>query len=92
LRDLKDVIQVVFFIMMYGLPIFYLPDMVPAIFRPILFWNPFSHLIWCWQDVFFFQSIAHPISWGVALGLSLFMLALGNRCFTFFRTYLGNVL
>jgi len=92
LRDLKDIIQVVFLVMMYGMPIFYLPDMVPAVLQPLLVWNPFSHLIWCWQDVFFFQRIAHPVSWVVTVALSLFMLALGNRSFAFFRTYLGNVL
>jgi lipopolysaccharide transport system permease protein len=92
LRDLKDIIQVFFLVMMYLLPIFYLPDMVPAALRPLLTWNPFSHLIWCWQDVFFFQRIAHPVSWGITIGLSLFVLALGNRGFDFFRTQLGNVL
>ena len=91
-RDLKDIIQVVFLVIMYLLPIFYLPDMVPAAFRPLLLWNPFSHLIWCWQDVFFFQAIAHPASWGVTIGLSLFALALGNRCFAFLKIYLGNIL
>lgn len=92
LRDLKDLLQVALFVLMYVTPLFYLPDMAPAVFRPFLTANPFSHLVICYQDVFFFQSLAHPWSWAVAAGFSFLALLLGGRVFTYVKPHVGNVL
>lgn len=91
-RDVKDFIQAVTIMIIYIMPMFYLPDMVPAEFRPILSFNPLSHLIWCWQDVFFFNAIAHPLSWLVCFIMAAVVFGIGSRCFIFLRTYFGNVL
>jgi lipopolysaccharide transport system permease protein len=92
LRDLKDVIQAFMLIVVYLLPVFYLPDMVPQDLRPLLFWNPLSHFAWCWQDVLYFNGMHHPESWMIFFCGSFIMLALGARVFRFLKTYFGNVL
>ena len=92
LRDLKDLIQAFMLIIIYLLPLFYAPDMVPGSFRPILVFNPLSHLVWCWQDVFFYNGPAHPWSWAVLAAGSLLIAAIGTRAFNFLKVYFGNLL
>jgi lipopolysaccharide transport system permease protein len=64
-RDVKDFVQVFCVIGMYVMPIFYLPAQVPAVFRPVLYLNPFSYMIWCYQDVFYFGRFEHGWAWAV---------------------------
>jgi lipopolysaccharide transport system permease protein len=92
LRDVKDVVQVFGVIGVYLLPIFYLPDMVPALFRPLLYLNPFSYLVWCYQDVCYFGRFAHPWAWPVCAALCLGALVGGHRLFQKLKPYFGNVL
>jgi len=91
-RDLKDVLQVFLLMIIYITPIFYLPTQVPAAFRPILYVNPFSHLIWCYQDVLYFGRIEHPWSWGIFGLLAWVLLAKGYDLFDRMRVYFGNAL
>ncbi|MDL2279105.1 ABC transporter permease [Desulfovibrio sp. OttesenSCG-928-G11] len=92
LRDLKDLIQALLLVVIYLMPIFYLPEMVPNAFRPLIAWNPLSHLVWCWQDVFYYNAFAHPWSWLIVGAGSVLTLAVGTRVFAFLKTYFGNVL
>jgi lipopolysaccharide transport system permease protein len=91
-KDLKDLIQASMIILIYLLPIFYLPEMVPQNLRPLLTWNPLSHLIWCWQDVFYFNEMHHQLSWYISTIMAFLMLAIGTRIFTSLKIYFGNVL
>jgi len=91
-RDLKDLVQVFTVIGVYLLPILYLPAMVPESVRPLLYLNPFSYLIWCYQDVLFFGAIRHPTAWIVALGLCVVSFAGGWRLFQRLRPAFGNAL
>ena len=91
-RDLKDVIQVLTLVGIYLMPVLYLPDMVPAIFRPLLYLNPFSYLIWCYQDACYFGRIAHPVAWVVTLVLAVSILWLGARLFGRLKPMFGNAL
>lgn len=91
-RDTKDVVQVLTLACMYLLPIFYLPSFVPELFRPILYLNPFSYLIWCYQDVIYFGRFEHPWAWLVSPVLGLAFFGLGYRVFRKVKTMLGNVL
>ena len=43
--------------------------------------NPFSYVIWVYQDVLYFGAIVHPVAWIVFLASSLLSLALGYRSF-----------
>ncbi len=91
-RDLKDVIQVLMVVGVYVLPIFYLPEMVPAQFRPLIALNPLSHLINCFRDVHFFGHIASPASWIVSTVLSLGTFVVGWSLFHRLKVGFGNVL
>jgi len=91
-RDMKDIITAFSMIGIYIMPVLYLPDMVPQNLRVFLYLNPFSYLIWCFQDVFYFGSFAHPFAWLVFIIGSVVIFLLGFRIFTLLRGFFGNVL
>jgi lipopolysaccharide transport system permease protein len=91
-RDLKDVVQVFTVIGMYLLPVLYLPSMVPPLFRPYLYVNPFSYLIWCFQDACYFGRFEHPWAWLVVTAFWLGSLTVGFRIFKRLKPMFGNVL
>ncbi|MCI0640037.1 MAG: ABC transporter permease [Gemmataceae bacterium] len=91
-RDLKDFVQVFCLVGVYLIPIVYLPDMVPGAVRPLLQFNPFSHLIWCYHDVFFYGGFEHPFSWIILAVLGLLSCWVGARVFEKLKPYFGNVL
>lgn len=91
-RDLKDVVQVSTVIGLYLVPVFYLPTMVPAVFRPLLYLNPFSYLIWCYQDVYYFGRFEHPSAWIVLLIFGAGAAVGGVRVFAVLKPAFGNVL
>lgn len=91
-RDLKDIIQVLTVINMYLMPIFYLPKWVPHLFKPVIYANPFSAMIWCFQDTLYYGHFAHPWAWLMfALESTLFFL-IGFSLFRRLKTVFGNVL
>ena len=92
LRDIKDLITLLTTAMMYFLPIVYLPNWVPEMFRPFLLANPFSYMIWVYQDVFYFGRIEHPWSWLVAGIFAIFMFTSGYRLFRRLQPMFGGVL
>jgi lipopolysaccharide transport system permease protein len=92
LRDLKDLVQVAMLLSMYLLPVFYLPSMVPALLRPLLYVNPFSYLIWCYQDAFYFGRFEHPWAWLVASVLSVTWFIAGWVVFARLKPMFGNAL
>jgi len=91
-RDIKDVVQIFSFAGVYIIPAFYLPSWTPPGFAPFLALNPFSHLIWCFQDAFFYGRIEHPVSWCVTLIMSLGAFFLGHRLFVKLSSLFGNFL
>jgi lipopolysaccharide transport system permease protein len=91
-RDIKELIQVFNVIGLYILPIFYLPDQVPRIFRPMLYCNPFSYAIWCYQDALYFGRFEHWWAWIVFPVMSIFVFSIGYRVFRKLKIMFGNVL
>lgn len=91
-RDLKDFIQVFCVAGMYILPIFYLPEMVPQMFRPILYLNPFSYMIWSAQDIFFYGRIEHPVEFLLFIMMSIVLFYGGYHVFSRLKNMFGNVL
>lgn len=91
-RDLRELVQMLTTAGMYVLPVVYLPQWVPAAFRPILYANPFSYMVWVYQDVFYFGRIEHPYAWVVSAAIACLALAFGQRIFRrlqpYFTTYL----
>jgi lipopolysaccharide transport system permease protein len=91
-RDTRDIVQFFTAFGVFLLPVIYLPGALPGWFAWLLWLNPLSHAIWCLQDIFFFRSFQHPVSW-LALGaLSLLSLWLGWRFFQRTRHNFGDVL
>jgi lipopolysaccharide transport system permease protein len=91
-RDAKDVIQVFTTIGVYLMPVAYLPEWVPSSIRFLLYLNPFSYLIWCYQDVFYYNRFEHPFAWLVLASGSLAVFYGGYRFFGRLRTYFGSAL
>jgi lipopolysaccharide transport system permease protein len=91
-RDLKDFVQVYCTIGFFIVPILYLPKMVPKILQPVLYLNPFSYLIWCYQDVFYFGRFEHWWAWIVFSIMSLGVFYFGYRVFRKLKIMFGNVL
>lgn len=91
-RDISEFVRVFLTINIYLMPILYLPDMIPGPLRIILAINPFSHLIWCYQDVLYFNAISHPWSWLIVALFATAALAFGSYAFSRLRHYLTSVL
>jgi lipopolysaccharide transport system permease protein len=91
-RDLKDFVQVFNVVGVYLIPAFYLPEFVPQLLRPLLYLNPFSYLIWCYQDALFFGRLEHWWAWLVTAALALVAFVWGYRLFRTLKVMFGNVL
>jgi len=91
-RDVKDVVQAFSIIGLYLMPAVYLPELVPSAFRPLLYLNPLSYLVWCYQDALYFGRFAHPFAWVVLILLSVVILALGSQVFRRLKPMFGNML
>lgn len=91
-RDAKDFVQAFSTVGLYLMPVLYLPEFVPGIFRPLLYLNPLSYLIWCYQDALYFGRFEHPIAWVVLIAFSAFVLHQGSHAFRMLKTVFGNML
>jgi lipopolysaccharide transport system permease protein len=91
-RDVKDLVQDFSTVAFFILPILYLPESVPGVLRGILFINPFSYMIWCYQDILYFGRFAHPWAWVVFGLMSILIFVFGYRVFRKLKTMFGNVL
>jgi lipopolysaccharide transport system permease protein len=91
-RDAKDFVQLFAMAGAYLVPVFYLPNWVPAPFKPVLYLNPFSYLIWCYQDALYFGRFEHPWAWLAVSVMSTTTFALGYRVFRKLKPTLGNML
>jgi lipopolysaccharide transport system permease protein len=91
-RDLRELVIVFTSVVMYLMPTVYLPDWMPPILRPVIYLNPFSYVVWVYQDVLFFGAFRHPYAWLVMLVFALLALGLGYRTFEKLKPYYGNAL
>lgn len=91
-RDIKDFVQLFSMAGVYLMPIFYLPTWVPSLFKPLLYLNPFSYVVWCYQDALYFGRIEHPAAWWVMSFGSVVIFVLGYRLFRKLKPGLGSVL
>lgn len=91
-RDLKDFVQLFCVAGAYLVPVVYLPEWVPALFKPVIYLNPFSYMVWCYQDVIYYGRIEHPIAWVVFPLSSALVFLIGYRVMRRLKPMLGNVL
>ena len=92
IRDVKDFVLVFLFAGVYIIPAFYLPEWTPDMFRPLLNLNPFSYLVWIFQDAFFYGHIEHPRAWAIASSLSCLSFVTGQVIFSRLKSTFGNFL
>lgn len=91
-RDVKDVVQMANTAMVYVLPIVYLPSWMPPAFKPIIYANPFSYMIWVYQDAFYFGRFEHPWAWLVAPLFALSIFSAGYRLLRRLQPLFGSAL
>jgi lipopolysaccharide transport system permease protein len=91
-RDVPELVRVFLTINIYLIPIMYLPDMVPSPLRIVLAINPFSSLVWCYQDVLYFGAIRHPGAWLAMVVMSSATLIAGSDVFVRLRHHFASVL
>lgn len=92
LRDIRELVTIYTSVSMYFTPAIYLPDWVPRMVRPILYLNPFSYIVWVYQDVLFFGTIRHGFAWVVFAVMAVVVFLAGLTVFRRVKPYLGNVL
>jgi lipopolysaccharide transport system permease protein len=90
-RDLKDFVQIFCAVNLFLQPILYIPEHLPRAFRAVFYANPFSYMVWCYQDIFL-GRIAHPEAWVVYPVGSLGLFYLGFRLFRKMKLGFGDVL
>jgi lipopolysaccharide transport system permease protein len=91
-RDTPEIVRIFVTVSIYLVPIVYLPGMVPSALRFIILMNPFSYLIWCYQDVIYYGKIVNIHSW---IGLFIFtsaVLIAGSYVFSRLRHHFSSVM
>lgn len=91
-RDLREIVQVVMFIGMYMMPLFYLPQWLPPVARPVIYLNPFSYMLWCYRDIICDSAFAHPFSWMIFCIGSVVVFFAGWTVFQRSKHMFGDVL
>lgn len=91
-RDMKDIVGILCFILIYAMPIFYLPSMVPQNLSFILWLNPLSHMLTMYHDALFFGHITSWFSWIFFPLFALVLWGVGCRVFEGLKPLFGNVL
>ena len=92
LRDTKDFVQLFCTAGIYLAPVLYLPQWTPRLFKPLLYLNPFSYPVWCYQDALYFGRFEHPWAWVANCVLSIAAFVSGYRVFRSLKAGFGNTL
>jgi lipopolysaccharide transport system permease protein len=88
--DLKEVVQFFTTTGLFLTPILYSPQQLDHLPRPLIFliaMNPFSHVVWCYQDAIYFGEVRHAASWLIASSLAILALTFGFRAFVKVKPY-----
>ena len=91
-KDMSELVNMVFIVLIYGTPIFYNVAMLPERLRDLMYFNPVHHLLQCYRDIFYEVAITQPASWLIISLFALASLGVGARTFTKLKPILGNVL
>lgn len=92
LRDLRDIVTVFCSINLFAQPILYNPFSTPDFLKWIFAVNPFSYLVWCWQDALFHGEVVHTVAWVLLPLGSMLTLAIGWVTFERTRHWFGDAL
>ena len=91
-RDLKDFVTVFVGFALFISPALYFQVGLPALFQAAIYLNPFSYMIWVYQDVLWYGAPAHPLAWAVFTALALGGFSLGYRFFAYLKHGFAEVL
>jgi lipopolysaccharide transport system permease protein len=91
-RDLREIVALFCTVNLFAMPVLYNPSTVPAWLEKIFLLNPFSYMVWCWQDILYYGHIEHPVAWIVfPLGSGLVFL-MGWSAFGRVKYFFGDAL
>lgn len=90
IRDIKDLVTVFATANLFMTPILLYPGILPPIGEMLLHLNPFSYMVWCFQDVFYFGRIEHPLSWILFCGSAPFLLGFAVTTFSRAKLAFGD--
>jgi ABC-type polysaccharide/polyol phosphate export permease len=76
LKDLREVLAVVFALLIFASPVILSEAMTGERLWTVVMLNPLSHIVICFRDVL--EARFHPVSWLVLASMCLAMLALGS--------------
>jgi lipopolysaccharide transport system permease protein len=94
-RDMRELVQLFATAGLFLTPILYTPDRLEGFWHGlgwVLLFNPFSHLVWCYQDLLYFGRFEHPASWAVLAAFALLSAAVGYRFFRKVKVMFGDAL
>jgi lipopolysaccharide transport system permease protein len=91
-RDLKDFVTVFLGFALFVSPALYADVSLPTLFQAAIYLNPFSYMIWVYQDVLWYGAPVHPVAWVVFVALALGSFSLGYRFFVFLKHGFAEVL
>jgi lipopolysaccharide transport system permease protein len=80
-RDFSEILSTFLMISLYILPIVYPPSIIPSALQSAILYNPFSHIIYCYQDVLVSGQIEHPVSWGIFALIAIASVVIGYKFF-----------
>lgn len=91
-RDLSNMVIMFGAVGLYSMPVCYTPELVPASLRFLLYLNPLSYMIWCYQDVCYYGYVAHPWSWCIFPIGAVMVFYIGFYSFQRLKVYFGSIL
>lgn len=91
-RDIKDIVQMLGTVGAFMLPIMYHPSQLPLFAQIIIYVNPFSYLVFCYQDIFAYGCFEHWYAWIVLFLLSHIIFIFGFYFFKKLKIMFGDVL
>jgi lipopolysaccharide transport system permease protein len=91
-RDTAEIVQVFLTVGIFTVPVIYLPGSLGGLLGYIIYLNPFSHVVFCYQDVLFFGRFQHPVAWVVFPVWSLGLFTAGAIFFRSLKHGFGDAL
>ena len=81
-RDVQQALPLAMMALTILSPFAYTPEMVPASLKALLYLNPLSYLVFCFQDLLAFGRLPQPLALGMVTAMALASFGAG---FVFFR-------
>lgn len=81
LRDLKEVVLVIFMIWFWFTPIVYVFDILPPEVQQILIWNPMTAVVSAYHDIFVYQRMPGYFYLSIVLAMSILIIIIDYAIF-----------